>query len=89
MHIIVQTTGRDEYSLNVEIEIPNKILADITGVFLLKSIHKKQIWYFAYQYAICISHLTDNRFRGDVIYFLCNGSIPAYKCIKYVVWEST
>ena len=70
MNIIVQTTGGDEYSLNGKSESPNKRLANITRAHLLNSIHKEEIWCFGYQYAIWISHRTDNRLDGDVPYLL-------------------
>ena len=44
MNIIVQNTGGDESSLNGKIEIPNKILANVTRSLLLKSRHKKELW---------------------------------------------
>ena len=43
MKIIVQTIGGYASSLNGEIEIPNKTLANITRALLLKSSHKKEI----------------------------------------------
>ena len=52
MNMIVQTTGGDSYSLNAKIESPNKTLANITRYILLNSSHKKELWCFAYQYAI-------------------------------------
>ena len=70
MNIIVQTTGGDASSLNGKSESPNKTLANITRSLLLNSIHKKELWCFAYQYTIWISRRTDNRFCGDVPYFL-------------------
>ena len=81
MSIIVQTIGGDEYVLKGEIEIPNKTLANITRALLLKSSHKEELWCLAYQYAICLSLRTDNWFRGNVPYFLCHGSRPAYRHI--------
>ena len=41
MNIIFQTTGGDSYSLNGNIEIPNKTLASITTALLLNSSHKE------------------------------------------------
>ena len=55
MNIIVQNTGADAYSLIGKNEIPNKTLANITRAILLNSIHKKELWCFAYQYAIWLS----------------------------------
>ena len=73
MKIIVKTTGGYEYSLNGKTEIPNKTLDNITIALLLNSSHKKELWCSAYQYAICISHQTDNRLRGDISYLIWNG----------------
>ena len=69
MNIIVQTKGGDAYSLNGKIEIPNKTLANITRARLLKSSHKKEVWCFAYHYAIWISCRTENILRGDLLTF--------------------
>ena len=52
MNIIVQTIGVDASSLNGKSESPDKKLANITRALLLNSSHKKEIWCFAYQYAI-------------------------------------
>ena len=41
MNIIVQSTGGDAYSLNGEIEIPNKTLNNIAKYLLMNSIHNK------------------------------------------------
>ena len=51
-NIIVQTTSGDASSLNGKSKITNNALANITKALLLKSIHKEEIWYFAYQYTI-------------------------------------
>ena len=82
MNTIVQTTGGDASSLNGKSENPNNKLANITRYLILKSIHKKEIWYFAYQYAIWISLWTENVLRGGVPYFLWHLKIPSYKHIK-------
>ena len=82
MNIIVKITGGDASSLNIKIESPNKTLANITRALLLKSSHKKEIWCFAYQYSIWISRRTENRFSGDVTYFLWHGIRSSYKHIK-------
>ena len=58
MNIIVQTKGGDASSLNGKIESPNNTLANITRDIFLNSIHKKELWCFAYQYAIWISRHT-------------------------------
>ena len=52
MNITVQTKGGDAYSLNGKIESSYKTLANITRYILLKSSHKKELWCFAYKYAI-------------------------------------
>ena len=70
MTIIVHTTGGDASSLNGKNESHNKTLANIKRVLLMNSSHKKQIWCFAYQYAICLSLQTDNRLRGDISFIL-------------------
>ena len=70
MNIIVQTTGGDTSSINGKSEIPNNTLANIMRALLMKSSHKKELWCFAYQYAIWLSRRTDNRFRGYVPYFI-------------------
>ena len=69
MNIIVQTTGGDASSRNGNSESPNKKLANITRALLLNSSHKKELWCFAYQFAIWISHRNENRLCGDVPYF--------------------
>ena len=84
MNIIVQTTGGDASSLNGKSESPNKTLANITRALLINSIHKKELWYFAYQYSKCHSRRTENILRGDFPYFLWHGIRPSYKNIK--VW---
>ena len=66
MKIIVHTTGGDASSLNVKIEITNKTLDNITRALLLKSIYKKELRCFVYEYAIGISRRTENILRGDV-----------------------
>ena len=58
MNIIVQTTGGDASSLHGKSESPNRTLANITRALLLNSIHKKELWCFAYQYAIWLSRRT-------------------------------
>ena len=58
MNIIVQNKGGDEYSINGINENPNKTLANITRSLILNSIHNKELWCFAYQYAICLSRQT-------------------------------
>ena len=73
MNIIVRTTGGDASSLNGKIKSPNKTLANIKRAIFLNSSHKKELWCFAYQYAIWLSRRTDNRLRGDVPYFIWNG----------------
>ena len=55
MNIVVKTTGGDASYLNGKSEIPNKTLANITIALLLNSSHKKELWCFAYQYAIWLS----------------------------------
>ena len=82
MNIIVQTTGGDASSLNGKSESPNKTLANITRDILLNSSHKKELWFFAYQYAIWLSRRNDNILCGDVPYFLWNGIRPSHKHIK-------
>ena len=76
MIIIVHTTGGDAFSLNVKSESPNNTLANITRALFLKSSHNKELWCFAYQYAIWLSRRTENRLWGDVLYFLWHGTIP-------------
>ena len=82
MNIIVQTTGGYASSINVKSENPDRKLSNITRDLLLKSIHNKELWCFAYQYAIWLSHQTENRLCGDVPYFLLHGIITSYKHIK-------
>ena len=84
MNIIVQNTGVDASSINGKSESPNKTLVNITRALLLNSSHKKEIWCFAYQYAIWISFRTENRLCGDVPYFLWHGIRPSYKHTK--IW---
>ena len=84
MNIIFKTTGGDEYYLNGKSEIPNKKLANIIRALLLNSSHKKELWCFAYQYAIWISCRSENRFHGDFNYFLWHGPRNSYKHIK--IW---
>ena len=55
MNIMVQTVGWGASSLNGKIESPNLTLYNNTGSLLLKSSHKKELWWFSYQYAIWIS----------------------------------
>ena len=66
-------------------ESSNKTLANITRDILLNSSHKKELWCFAYQYAIWISRQTDNILRGDVPYFLWHGKYLHTKISKYWV----
>ena len=82
MNIIVQTKVGYTYSLNVEIESPNKTLTNITRALLMNSIHKKELWCFTYQYAIWLARQTENILFGDVPYFLWHGTRPSYKHIK-------
>ena len=82
MNIIVQTKDGYAYSLNGKSEIPNNTLANITIDLILNSNHNKELLYFAYKYAICLSCLTYNRLCGDVPYSLCHGSRPSYRNIK-------
>ena len=77
MNIIFQTTGGYASSIHGKNEIPNKTLANITRALLLNSSHKKELWCFAYQYAIWISRRTENRLRGDVPYSIWNGIRPS------------
>ena len=84
MNIIVQTTSGDASSLNGKIEIPDNTLANITRATRLKSSHKKELWLFAYQYAILISFQMESSLRGDIPYFLWNVSRPLHKQIK--IW---
>ena len=87
MNIIVQTTGGDSSSLNGKSESPNNKLANITRSLLMNSSHKKELWCFAYQYAICLSRQTQNRLCGDIPYFLWHVIRPSYTHIK--VWGVT
>ena len=82
MNIIVQTTGGYTSSINGKSESPNKTIDNITRAILLKQSHKKELWCFAYQYAIWLSHQTENILSSDVPYFLCNETRPSYKHIK-------
>ena len=82
--ILFQTTGGDASYINGKSESYDNTLANITRYLLLKSIHKKEHWWFSYQYAIWISHRTDNRLCDDVAYFLCHRIIHWYKNIK--IW---
>ena len=54
-NIIVQTTGGYASSFNGKSESPNNTRDNITRYLLLNSSHKKEIWCFAYQYAIWLS----------------------------------
>ena len=63
-NIIVQTTGVDASSINGKSESPNKTLDNITRALILNSIHKKELYFFSYQYVVCISLWTDNMLRG-------------------------
>ena len=73
VNIIVLITDVDESSFNVKSKRPNKTLVNITSALLLNSSHKKEHWFLTYQYSIWISHLTDNRLRGDVPYLIWHG----------------
>ena len=84
MNIIVHTTGGDASSLNGKSESPNKTLANINRTLILKSIHKKELWCFAYQYFIWLSRRTDNILCSDFLYLLWHGTRPSYKHIK--IW---
>ena len=77
-------TYKDASSSNSKNEIPSNKLANITRDLLLKSIHKKELWYFSYQYDIWLSCRTDNRLRGDVPPFFWHGTRPPYKHMK--IW---
>ena len=84
MNIIDQTTGGDASSLNGKSLSPNKTLANITRALFLKPIYKKELWCFAYQYAICIYQQTGNILRGGVPYFIWHGTRASYKHIN--IW---
>ena len=84
INIIVQNTGQYASSINDKSESPNKTLANITRALILKSSHKKELWWFAYKYAICLSRLTENILRGENPYFLCHETRPSYHHIK--IW---
>ena len=84
MTITVQNTGGDTSSINGKRERHNKKLVNITRALLLNSHHKKELWCFAYQYAIWLSCQTENRLRGDVPYFIRHGTRPSLKNIK--IW---
>ena len=70
MNIIVQTTFGYASSLHFKSGNYNKALDNIKRALLFNSIHKKELCYFAYKYYIWLSFQTENRFRGDVPYFL-------------------
>ena len=72
-------------SLDGKSEISNKTLANITIALLLKSIYKKELCCFYYNYAICPPRQTDNRFRGDANYFLWYGTRYSYKHIEICI----
>ena len=82
MNIIVQTTGGDASSLNGKSESTNKTLANITRALLLNSSHKKELWCFAYQYAIWLSRQNDNILRGDVPYFIWHADMQNTKVLS-------
>ena len=82
--IIVQTTGEDASFPSGKSKSSNNTLDNITIDLLLNSSHKKELWFFSYHYAICLSHQTENILRVDVTYFLWHGKIPSYKHIK--IW---
>ena len=73
MNIEVKTTGGYESLINGKREISNNTLANITIALLLNSIHKKELFYFAYQYAIWIYRLTETRLFGDVPFLFFHG----------------
>ena len=77
MNIIVQTTGGDASSINGKNYITNKTLDKIMRALQLGSIHKKELWCFAYQYVIWISRRNENRLCCDVPYFLWHGTRPS------------
>ena len=85
MNIILQITRINAYYLNLKSESPDKTLANITGALLLNLSQNKELWCFAYQYAIFFSRRTDNTLSGDVPYFLQHGTRPSYKHIK--IWS--
>ena len=84
MNSIVQTTGGGASYLNGKSESHNNTLANITRALLLNSSHKEKTFLIDYQYAIWLSHRTENIFHGDVSYFLWHGTRPPYKHIK--IW---
>ena len=84
MNITVQTTSGYASSINGKRKIPNNTLANITREILLNSSLKKELCFFAYQYSIWLSCQNNNRLRGDVPYFLWNGTRPSCKHIK--IW---
>ena len=88
MNIIVQTTCGDASSINGKSESPNKTLANITRALFLNSSHKKELWCFAYQFAIWISRRNENRLCGDVPYFHGMELELHTNITKYGVWES-
>ena len=84
-NIIVKNTGGYASFLGGKSESHNKTLATITRALLLNSSHKKELWCFAYQYAIWLSRLTENRLYGDFPYFLWHVIIPHTNISKYGV----
>ena len=64
---------------------PKTTLANIKRDPLLNSSNKNDLWCFKYQYAIWIYRQNENKLRGDVTYFLWNGTRPSYKHIK--IWS--
>ena len=54
-NITVQTTDGDSPYHNGNSEIPNKTLDNITRSLMLNSIHKKELLFLAYQFAIYLS----------------------------------
>ena len=52
MNIILQNTGGYASSINGKSESPNETLANIARALFLNSSHKKELWCFAYHYAV-------------------------------------
>ena len=82
MNIIVQNKGGYSYFINGKGESPNKKIANSTIDHLLNSIHKKELWLFAYKYSIWFSCQTENSLSGDVTYFPWHGRITSHKHTK-------
>ena len=60
MNIMVQNIGGNASFLNDKNAIHNKTLANIMRDLLLNSSHKKEPWFFAYQYVIWMSRQNKN-----------------------------